>query len=97
MIIEFLPRAYTEGPGPVIKVRLKPRKSELERSLLITLFSGITRHVHFKEKEMYRVLLNLSFDKFKENGWVGPKCPKSWHEVPRAFGIRIIYSKKVPA
>lgn len=94
-MVALLSKEYTEGP--VIKINLKPKNGELERSILITLFSGILRHVHFKEKEMYRVLLNLSLDKFKENGWVGPNCKKPWHEVPRAFGIRIIYSKKVPA
>ena len=93
-MIELLAKEYTEGP--VIKVRLKPKKGEIDRSILITICSGIKRHLHFKEREMYKVLFNISFDKFNANGWVGPTCKKSWHEVPRVLGIRVIYSKKVP-
>lgn len=82
--------------GLVIKLPLEPRKekNETERAILVLLNGGIKRHLHSDDAENYRIVLNLSFAPFTYGGWVGCGAKRPWHEIPRAFGLRIVYAIK---
>ena len=92
--VSLLPSSIAKGP--VLKVTLEPRKekNETEQAILVLLNAGIKRHFHSNDAENYRIVLNLSFAPFTYGGWVGCGAKRPWHEIPRAFGLRIVYAIK---